>query len=212
MSAVAACSVLHPKASIPFVRTSKTVAACMQDDIISRARVIRDNAHDFTISHAPRDQTAIDLSRVDTADPMDDPENDAEPAVLQKAEQQSHDPAARPGGMDQASAAASALAMDVDPDRQLHSFEIDSTQVCNATDVLYLSSQCLHSTQVLFNPHLFAASPQFIAICILATPVSCKSLSSVDGSTGLCIITIRYPHHLIRVNLLCILSALGSRS
>lgn len=60
---------------------------------------------------------------------MDDPETDAEPAVLRKAEEEGQGAAARPGGMDQASAAASALAMDLDPDRQLHSFEIDSTQV-----------------------------------------------------------------------------------
>ena len=142
------------------MHAGNTAAACKQDDIISRARVIRDNAHDFTISHAPRDQTAIDLSRVDTADPMDDPENDAEPAALQKAEHQSHDPAARPGGMDQASAAASALAMDVDPDRQLHSFEIDSTQVHNPHHALCHNSQCLHSTQVFLVPSFHAASPQ----------------------------------------------------
>lgn len=105
-----------------------TAPAHDQDDIISRARVIRDNAHDFTVSHAPRDQTAIDLSRVDTADPLNDPDNHAEPAALKKAEDQSHGAAPTPGAMDQATAAATALAMDVDPDRQLHSFEIDSTQ------------------------------------------------------------------------------------
>lgn len=80
---------------------------------------------------------------------MDDPENDAEPATLKKAEQAGHDGTAKPGGMDQASAAASALAMDLDPDRQLHSFEIDSTQVqhptlCNKAGLL-LSFQGRHS-------------------------------------------------------------------
>ena len=105
------------------------VTYCLpQDDIISRARVIRDNAQDFTVANAPREQAAIDLSRVDTADPTDDPDNDAEPAVLQKDEWQ---PAsALPGSADQTSAAAASLATDVDPDRMLHSFEIDSTQVC----------------------------------------------------------------------------------
>ena len=100
----------------------------IQDETISRARVIRDNAQDFTVANAPREQAAIDLSRVDTADPTDDPDNDAEPAALQKDEWQ---PAsALPRTADQSSAAAAALAMDVDPDRMLHSFEIDSTQVC----------------------------------------------------------------------------------
>lgn len=99
----------------------------LQDDIVSRARVIRNDAQDFTVANAPREQAAIDLSRVDTADPIDDPDNDAEPAVLQKDEWQ---PAsALPGSADQSSAAAASLAMDVDPDRMLHSFEIDSTQV-----------------------------------------------------------------------------------
>lgn len=89
--------------------------------------MIRDNAQDFTVANAPREQAAIDLSRVDTADPTDDPDNDAEPAVLRKDECQ---PAsALPGTADQSSAAAAALAMDVDPDRMLHSFEIDSAQV-----------------------------------------------------------------------------------
>ena len=89
--------------------------------------MIRDNAQDFTVANAPREQAAIDLSRVDTADPTDDPDNDAEPAALQKDEWQ---PAsALPGAADQSSAAAAALAMDVDPDRMLHSFEIDSAQV-----------------------------------------------------------------------------------
>lgn len=162
------------------MHAGNTAAACKQDDIISRARVIRDNAHHFTISHAPRDQTAIDLSKVDTADPIDDPENDAEPAALQKAEHQSHDPAARPGGMDQASAAASALTMDVDPDRQLHSFEIDSTQVRNPHHALCHSGQRLHSTKVfvvpssmlpLLNPH--ASIPHPGKTCVLNNFVSC---------------------------------------
>ena len=79
------------------------------------------------MANAPREQAAIDLSRVDTADPTDDPDNDAEPAALQKDEWQ---PAsALPGTADPSSAAAAALAMDVDPDRMLHSFEIDSAQV-----------------------------------------------------------------------------------
>ena len=79
------------------------------------------------MANAPREQAAIDLSRVDTTDPTDDPDNDAEPAALQKGEWQ---PAsALPGAADQSSAAAAALAMDVDPDRMLHSFEIDSAQV-----------------------------------------------------------------------------------
>ena len=102
--------------------------ADLQDETISKARVMRDNAQDFTVANAPREQAAIDLSRVDTADATGDPDNDAEPAALQKDELQ---PAsALPGTADQSSAAAAALAMDVDPDRMLHSFEIDSTQVC----------------------------------------------------------------------------------
>lgn len=106
---------------------------CVQDDVISRARVVRGSANDFHVSHAPRDQTAMELARVDTAEPIDDPENDADPAALQRAEDQPEGANARPGGTDQASAAAAALAMDLDPDRQLHSFEIDSAQVCCAS-------------------------------------------------------------------------------
>lgn len=90
---------------------------------------------------------------MDTADPTDDPDNDAEPAAQQKGEWQ---PAsALPGAADQCSAAAAALAMDVDPDRMLHSFEIDSAQVhgcfqtclcCIAADklLLHLSSSLSH--------------------------------------------------------------------
>ena len=104
---------------------------CSQDETISRARVIRDNAADFTVANAPREQAAIDLTNVDAADPTDDPDNDAEPAQLEKDRWQPS--SSLPGAADQSSAAAAALAMDVDPDRMLHSFEIDSTQVrCKA--------------------------------------------------------------------------------
>ncbi len=104
---------------------------CSQDETISRARVIRDNAADFTVANAPREQAAIDLTNVDAADPTDDPDNDAEPAQLEKDRWQPS--SSLPGAADQSSAAAAALAMDVDPDRMLHSFEIDSTQVrCTA--------------------------------------------------------------------------------
>ncbi len=96
-----------------------------QDETISRARVIRDNAADFSVANAPREQAAIDLTNVDAADPTDDP--DAEPAQLEKDGWQPS--SSLPGAADQSSAAAAALAMDVDPDRMLHSFEIDSTQV-----------------------------------------------------------------------------------
>lgn len=116
-----------------------------QDETISRARVLRDNAQDFTVANAPREQAAIDLSRVDTADPIDDPDNDAEPAALQKDEWQ---PAsALPGTADQSSAAAAALAMDVDPDRMLHSFEIDSAQVYGCVTSLS-QLMTLHSRNV----------------------------------------------------------------
>ncbi|DBA93765.1 hypothetical protein WJX82_000412 [Trebouxia sp. C0006] len=99
----------------------------LQDETISRARVIRDNAADFTVANAPREQAAIDLTNVDAADPTHDPDNDAEPAQLEKDRWQPS--SSLPGAADQSSAAAAALAMDVDPDRMLHSFEIDSTQV-----------------------------------------------------------------------------------
>ena len=89
--------------------------------------MIRDNAADFTVANAPREQAAIDLTNVDAADPTDDPDNDAEPETIQKGEWQPS--SGLPGTADQSSAAAAALAMDVDPDRMLHSFEIDSTQV-----------------------------------------------------------------------------------
>ena len=94
---------------------------------MSKARVMRDNAQDFTVANAPREQAAIDLSNVHAEDPTDDPDNDAEPARLEKDEWQPT--SSLPGAADQASAAAAALVMDVDPDRMLHSFEIDSTQV-----------------------------------------------------------------------------------
>lgn len=106
---------------------SSNTTSCCQDETIRRARVIRDNAADFTVANAPREQAAIDLTNVDAADPTDDPDNDAEPARLQKDEWQP--PSSLPGATDQSSAAAAALAMDIDPDRMLHSFEIDSTQV-----------------------------------------------------------------------------------
>ena len=98
-----------------------------QDDVISRARIIRDNTQHFTVANAPREQAAIDLTNVDAADPTDDPDNDATPAALQKEEWQPS--SSQPAAADQGSSAAAALAMDVDPDRMLHSFEIDSTQV-----------------------------------------------------------------------------------
>ena len=98
-----------------------------QDDVISRARIIRDNAPHFTIASAPREQAAIDLSNVDAADPTDDPDTDATPAALQKDEWQ---PSGITLGLSlQGPSAAAAFAMDVDPDRMLLSFEIDSTQV-----------------------------------------------------------------------------------
>ena len=106
---------------------SVCVCVCSQDETISRARVIRDNAADFTVANAPREQAAIDLTHVDAADPTDDPDNDAQPAQLEKDKWQPS--SSLPGTADQSSAAAAALAMDVDPDRMLHSFEIDSTQV-----------------------------------------------------------------------------------
>ena len=102
-------------------------SVCSQDETISRARVIRDNAADFTVANAPREQAAIDLTNVDAADPTDDPDNDAEPAQFEQDKWQPS--SSLPGTADQSSAAAAALAMDVDPDRMLHSFEIDSTQV-----------------------------------------------------------------------------------
>ena len=105
----------------------------MQDETIQRARVIRDNGQDFTVANAPVERAAIDLTRVDTADPIDDPDNDAEPAVLQKDEWQPSSTV--PGRADQGSAAAASLAMDVDPDRMLHSFEIDSTQVKSLSSI-----------------------------------------------------------------------------
>lgn len=85
------------------------------------------------MANAPREQAAIDLTNVDAADPTDDPDNDAEPARLQKDEWQPS--SSVPGAADQASAAAASLAMDVDPDRMLHSFEIDSAQVPCANTV-----------------------------------------------------------------------------
>lgn len=111
------------------------------------------------MANAPREQAAIDLSRVDTADPIDDPDNDAEPAAVQKGEWQ---PAsALPGAADQSSAAAAALAMDVDPDRMLHSFEIDSAQVCGP--VMMLSCLVLFSFLVAHRSWLYAQSSSVIS-------------------------------------------------
>ena len=134
------------------------------------------------MANAPREHAAIDLSRVDTADPTDDPDNDAEPAALQKDEWQ---PAsALPGTADQSSAAAAALAMDVDPDRMLHSFEIDPAQVYDCV-TRFSRLLMLHSCRVSMCL-LHIQTEHVIKRCLPVMLHSC--------SVGMCLLHIQMQH------------------
>ncbi|CAK0736769.1 General transcription and DNA repair factor IIH helicase subunit xpb2 [Coccomyxa viridis] len=82
----------------------------LKDETIKKACVSEDQ--DFTITAALADQAAVDLSKVDVEEIEDG--GIAEPD---------------PGVADQAQAAAEAVAVAEQPERELHSFEIDPAQV-----------------------------------------------------------------------------------